>query len=147
MTAGLSLGQQAALVRRWFPGADVRIVNLALGGRALVFETDLRPTPTSDSYRVRFCFKHGERPHVYVLNPAPVESVGGMRTPHLNYDGTLCLYDQAAGEWSESDAIINTVVHWTSRWLFHYEHWLAFHEWRGDGEPAPGTSSAGHTKG
>jgi hypothetical protein len=44
----------------------------------------------------------------------------------------LCLFDPSKHEWSDSDQLILTTIPWTLRWLFHYEHWLAFGDWRGD---------------
>jgi hypothetical protein len=33
-----------------------------------------------------------------------------------------------------------TVVPWTSLWLFYFEDWLASNEWKGGGEHPPATS-------
>lgn len=74
----------------------------------------------------------GERPLVWVQDPKPERFLGGRPTPHLNQDGTLCLFDQEGNEWTPGDAISDTTVLWTMRWLFHYEHWVAFGDWRGD---------------
>ncbi len=132
----LTLEQQAGLLTRWNPKARPWY-EINGGQRQLWFELTLQPTPTNARYRVRFGYAIGTRPHVYVLEPEPVKEAHGRPTPHLNGDGTLCLFDPTKHQWSGSDALIYTIVQWTNRWLFHYEHWLTFGEWRGDQEPAP----------
>jgi hypothetical protein len=130
----LSLEQQARLLRRWFPKVRPRFETID-GQRQLWFALSLQPTPTNAVYRVRFGYALRCRPHVYVIDPEPVREAHGQSTPHLNGDGTLCLYDPTKQQWTGMDPLVYTTVQWTSRWLFHYEHWLAFGEWRGDHEP------------
>lgn len=135
MARPLGVQEQAALLKRWFPRLKTTIERI--GGHDLLhFELVLQPTSVSAAYRVGFLYALGHRPCVVVLDPAPVTEAHGTRTPHLNGDGTLCLYDPAKAQWSEADALVNTIVPWTCRWLFHYEHWLVFKEWRGDDAPA-----------
>jgi hypothetical protein len=134
MDKELSLERQASLLTRWFPNASLRRGCID-GQRHLWFELTLQPTPTNAAYRVQFMYALRCRPLVYVVDPPPVRLAHGQRTPHLNPDGTLCLYDPAKRQWSGSDPLIYTIVQWASRWLYHYEHWLTFGEWRGDHEP------------
>lgn len=131
MPEALSLDAQERLLRYRFPRADVWYA-APNGRRHLCFRLRLRPTPTSDTYTVMFAYAVGGRPLVWVEDPKPVTEAHGQPTPHLNGDGTLCLYDGTKGEWSASDILVYTTVPWTQRWLYHYEHWLAFGEWRGD---------------
>lgn len=131
MATPLTLEQQATLVTRWDRKIKPWYATIK-GRRWLCFECFLRPTPTSDTYKVMVCYTYGVRPRVFVESPEPVKEAHGQRTPHLNADGTLCLYDEGNKQWTEFDRLIDTTVQWTSRWLFHYEHWLAFGEWRGD---------------
>jgi hypothetical protein len=135
LAASLTLAQQESLLVRW----DKRIkpwYDLSVGYRWLCFRYSLQPTPTCGVYEVLFAYCLGVRPHVYVKSPEPVREAHGQRTPHLNNDGTLCLYDPAKAQWTGADPLIYTVVPWTTRWLFHYENWLAFGEWRGDHDPS-----------
>ena len=146
MAAGLTLEQQVALLRRWFPKAAPWSKTIA-GAAVLHFRLRLRPTPTSETYTVLFVYALGIRPLVYVEDPEPVTEAHGQPTPHLNGDGTLCLYDPTKREWTAADPLVYTTVQWTVRWLYHYEHWLTFGEWRGDHDepeiPAPHLSDAG----
>lgn len=132
----LTLEQQATLVRRWNKSIEpwFRVID---GRRWMCFECSICPTPTSETYQVLVCYSVGERPHVFVTSPKPVQEAHGQATPHLNFDGTLCLYDPAKQQWTSSDPLAYTILPWTSRWLFHYEHWLLFGEWRGDHDLGP----------
>ena len=134
MPAPLSLEQQAGLLTRWFPKAKPGFETID-GQKQLWFELSLQPTLTSAVYQVRVGYALRCRPHVYVIDPAPVKEAHGKPTPHLNGDGTLCLFDPTKQQWAGADPIIYTTVQWANRWLFHYEHWLAFGEWRGDHDP------------
>ncbi len=132
----LTLHQQASLLKLRFPKAKPRFEKFGKN-ELLEFDLSLQPTPTSAAYRVRFLYAVGARPLVVVMNPQPVREAHGMPTPHLNADWTLCLYDPNNDEWSSSDPLVYTIVQWTMRWLFHYEHWLTFGEWKGDQPPPP----------
>lgn len=134
MGTTLTLEQQASLITRW--DRKIKPWYLVIEGRRwLCVECFLKPTPTSDTYEVRIRYTPGVRPYVFVTSPEPVKEAHGQQTPHLNDDGTLCLYDPTKGQWTGADPLIYTTVQWTSRWLFHYEHWLTFGEWHGDHDP------------
>ncbi|MCB9841669.1 MAG: hypothetical protein H6812_00255 [Phycisphaeraceae bacterium] len=141
MGTPLTLEQQASLVTRWDKKIKpwYRVID---GRRWLCFDCFLQPTPSSDTYEVRVRYTFGVRPYVFVVSPQPVKEAHSQPTPHLNADGTLCLYDPAKEQWTAADPLIYTTVQWTSRWLFHYEHWLTFGEWRGDHDPVLSPKSA-----
>jgi hypothetical protein len=42
-----------------------------------------------------------------------------------------------AGEWNSSRFISETIVPWTSLWLFYFEEWLLSDEWKGGGVHPP----------
>jgi hypothetical protein len=129
--APLSLDQQQRLILARFPKTKPWSRTIR-GISYLCFELRLRPTETSASYSVLFAYGLGRRPLVWVIDPEPVTEAHGVRTPHLNSDGTLCLFDPDKGEWDGTQVLAYTMVPWTLRWLFHYEHWLVFGDWRGD---------------
>lgn len=136
MTARLSLQRQARLIREHFPNAKIEFEKVR-SWRVLNAVFAVQPTPTNRWYRVRIRYVHGVRPLVYVEVPGVVRQAHGRDTPHLNKDGTLCLYDHAGSEWSEDHSLVHTIVQWTKRWLFFYEYWLAFGDWLGDLDETP----------
>lgn len=135
----LSLEEQRRFLLLRFPKTRTwtRIVR---GRRHLCFDLSMRPTAVSACYRVMFAYARDQRPSVWVLEPELVLEAHGEYTPHLYQDGSLCLYDAAAGEWLPHLRLVDTIVPWALRWLFHYEHWLVFGEWLGNAsrDEAPG---------
>jgi len=112
---------------------DARVEHREVGGRQFViFTLRLQPAPASCRYTARMAYSSGSRPLVWIIEPEIVTSIDGAPTPHLNGDRTLCLFDPSTGEWDHSQPFCRTIVPWTMRWLFHYEHWLGFREWLGD---------------
>lgn len=129
----LSLADQKLAVRGRYPDSAIWV--RTVGDREyLCFELELRPSATAARYRALFAYAEGERPLVWVHAPVPLRAVAGRPTPHLNRDGTLCLFDSTGKEWTPADSLADTIVPWTIRWLFHYEHWVGFGEWLGDKE-------------
>lgn len=92
----------------------------------------LTPSPLSRSYRVRLGYKLSGTPCMKLLDPK-LERLNGKRPPHLYPDDSLCLYLPGTGEWNNGFLLTNTIIPWTSEWLFHYEVWLATGEWCGGG--------------
>lgn len=96
----------------------------------------LQPTPISRIYTVQISWDGTERrPKVEVLHPVltPPE---GRCLQHVFSDGQLCLH--FPDEWSPRMPISETVIPWTSEWLFFHELWLATGKWLGGGhDPAP----------
>ncbi len=132
----LSVMDQARLLRARLPSARVRV---PLEGRRRVLRATLRVRPAAwcGEYRVHIAYAYGDRPHVWVQEPRPVKLAHGEVTPHLNEDGTLCLYDPDGGEWGPDRSIADTTVPWTSLWLLYYEDWLITRDWKGGGAPMP----------
>lgn len=131
MRQHLSLDQQARVLRTRFPKTPTWRRHIG-GHEWLCFTLQLRPCMVCAEYEVLFAYTPTARPHVWVLDPEPVKEAHGRETPHLNYDGTLCLFDPEQGEWSPADAFAHTIVPWSCRWLYHYENWLVSGVWRGD---------------
>lgn len=135
MPATLSLAQQERLIRMRYPKAKTSYHWLQ-GEKVLWTDLTLQAAPVYDRYRVMIGYMlDGPQPAVYVVAPKPVKDAHGIRTPHLNRDGTLCLYDPTKEQWADSDALAYTTIPWTLRWLFHYENWLSSSVWLGDTNP------------
>ncbi len=132
----LSVIDQARLLRARFP-SDKVWTKRSGHSRTLAAVLRLRPEPWCDSYTVRINYAYGIRPYVYVIDPEPVKMAHGEVTPHLNEDGTLCLYNPEGDEWGPDQSIADTTVPWTSLWLFYYQDWLITGDWKGGGPPMP----------
>lgn len=130
MTA-LSLEQQRRLMLHVAP--RTRISYFGRGkAKTLWMELAVRPTAASATYRILVKYTLGRAPLVWVTEPLLVMEAHGRLTPHLYSNGSLCLFDPAKAEWTDASVIAYTILPWTLRWLFHYEHWLVFGDWRGD---------------
>jgi hypothetical protein len=138
---GRSLALQQLRLLKLFPDARSRIQR-----SELTFETEITPTPTSDTYRIRLTYKLGDKPRVVVLSPE-LGPIDGCPLPHT-YDGKrLCLYWR--GEWNRDEFLLDTVVPWASEWLANYETWAFTGKWLGGGthpeqwdRPTPAPSAA-----
>lgn len=132
----LSVVEQARLLRARFP--DDRVWTRRDGKhRVLLAELSLQPAAWCGAYRIRLGYAFGVRPYVFVIDPEPVKLAHGEVTPHLNEDGTLCLYDPDGDEWGPDRSIADTTVPWTSLWILYYEDWLITRDWKGKGAPMP----------
>lgn len=96
----------------------------------------LKPSPISNTYNLRLCYKQGEYPDVYVESPKPLELADGCSLLEHVYSTEkqhLCLFIRGAQEWNSSMLISNTVIPWASEWLLHYELWVLTGVWNGGG--------------
>ena len=98
----------------------------------LKWMTELQPSSLSDTYEVELLYSLEVSPKVFVRHPK-LESRELSRPPHTYKDGSLCLYLPRAGEWRRHMYLTDTIVPWTSEWLFHYEIWLGTGGWCGGG--------------
>ena len=94
----------------------------------------LKPTENSQSYKLRI----STRVDSTIVNIFPVEpfigrEINGKKVPHMYSDGSLCLYYPDYDEWKYSDSWAETLIPWTSLWLYYYEIWLMTGEWLGGG--------------
>jgi hypothetical protein len=131
----LSVTQQAVCLQRRFP--DERPPAVKAGG--LIWTVTLQPTPMSVHYQVAIQYRHRRRPKVKVVAPA-LESRQGESLPHVYPGDELCLYykDEFTGT---EDFIADTIVPWTSEWLYFYECWVTSGVWLGAEAPhGPGVA-------
>ncbi|MCF1464455.1 hypothetical protein FS827_24515 [Agrobacterium vitis] len=94
------------------------------------------PTPLSRIYDARLEFEVNRSPRVFLDNPDLLMLSGGKDLPHV-YDQKptrLCLYLPRTYEWQPWMSLDQTIIPWTSLWLFYFEDWLIDGEWRGGGE-------------
>ena len=100
----------------------------------LTWRYGVRPTTLSREYVVQIAYQRGEVPKVQVLSPNLTKLAGGRDLPHVYRDPLrLCLYLPGSGEWAGHMRIDQTLVPWTSTWLFYFEEWLGSDDWKGGG--------------
>nr|HPI87014.1 hypothetical protein [Bacteroidales bacterium] len=92
-------------------------------------------SPLSDSYNIKIVYDIDNHPDIYVIKRKLKLFSGATSLPHV-YDTAkqhLCVYYRTAKEWNKSMPIVDSIVPWTSEWLYHYEFWLATGTWHGKG--------------
>jgi hypothetical protein len=100
----------------------------------MIWEGEITPTLISKTYRIRINYKCGKKPVIRVISEI-LNRLENERLPHVYSDSRqeLCLYYPKNNEWNSSMYISQTILLWTSEWLFFYEHWLITNEWLGGG--------------
>lgn len=126
-TRKISVEQQAFAIKRYFPDSQYKLHK----GR-LTWEGSVSPSYLSESYKVQIRYKLVSPPKVFILNPA-LDVLPKKDLPHVWDDGSLCLYYWKGNEWKPDMYIADTILPWTSEWLYHYEIWLVTGEWLGGG--------------
>lgn len=95
----------------------------------------VQPTPLSREYKVRLEYTLGSTPDVFVEHPDLQMLAANREIPHVYRKPLrLCLYLPWSDQWTPSKRIIQTIIPWTYTWLYYFEYWLAFGEWRGGGQ-------------
>lgn len=130
----LGLDRQLGLLKLRDPAGHGEI----RGGK-LVWRWEAQPTPVSRRYFLRLEQARGLSPRVFVEQPSLSRLADSRPIPHLysQHPAQLCLYLPDSGEWSGTMALANTLVPWSSFWLYYFEEWLASDEWRGGGVHPP----------
>lgn len=117
----LSVPQQTFKILQRFPSFQYLKKGKWLG--------TLQPSPSSPIYTVKIIYDW-YRPKVFILNPR----IDG-NAPHLYPDGSLCLYYPSDNSYDDSLFIAETIIPWTSEWLYFYEKWLEDEIWWGPEAP------------
>ena len=96
---------------------------------------ECKPTPCSIAYKIRIEFAEGYIPRVQVVHPKPLPKPPGVKVyEHINHPQNLqylCLH--LPNEWKGHMLIADTLVPWTSEWLYSYEVWVETGTWTGEG--------------
>jgi hypothetical protein len=108
----------------------------------LVWIYDASPSTLSRTYGVRIEMDQDLSPDIFVEAPDLHALAEGRPLPHVYQQdpARLCLYLPGTPEWRPWMRLDQTVVPWTSLWLFYFEEWLASNEWKGGGEHPSATS-------
>lgn len=100
---------------------------------SLTFVGILQPTSLSEKYEIEIGYKFNQPPRVLVLQPELRPRRENETIPHTYEENRLCLYLPWGGEWTPQKFIADTIVPWTSLWLYYYEFSHATGEWLGGG--------------
>ncbi len=92
----------------------------------------LQPTNESRTYTVKIVYNKYRSPDVYVLNPKLLD-----RCPHIYpIKKSLCLYYPKDNSYNYVDSMIaDTIIPWTTEWLYFYEGWINEGIWWGEEAP------------
>lgn len=94
----------------------------------------LQPTEESLIYKLKISAQIDSTiVNIFPIEPHIGREVNGQAIPHMYPDGSLCLYYPDYKEWKYSDLWADTLIPWTSLWLYYYELWLQTGEWLGGG--------------
>lgn len=121
--------EQMVSIKRKFANFDV-----SLGVNSLCATGELQPTSRSNIYTVRINYHFKKSPEIYILKPQLVKNFKGDSIPHVYPNNRLCLFQPKYKEFKYVDFISDTIIPWTSLWLYYYEIWHATGDWLGGGE-------------
>lgn len=94
----------------------------------------LKPTTTSVTYTIKVYAKQNSTTvNIFVVEPKVDFLENGKKVPHLYSNGSLCLFYPPNNEFNYKDLWSETLIPWTSLWLFYYEVWKETGEWLGGG--------------
>lgn len=97
----------------------------------------LQPTSRSEIYTIEIKF-HILKPikpiQVRVINPILIKNMNDEDIPHMYSQDRLCLFMPKYSEFTRKNYISDTIIPWTSLWLYYYELWHTTGKWLGGGE-------------
>lgn len=101
----------------------------------LLWRFPVTPSPLSRQYAARIEYALGHAPKVFIEAPDLIDLAAGRRLPHVyeQCPPRLCLYLPGTQEWHPGLRLDQTIVPWTSLWLFYFEDWLMTDQWSGGG--------------
>lgn len=95
---------------------------------------ELQPTARSVTYKFELKYGLDGIPRVRILSPALQKNNLNENIPHMYSQKTLCLYRPKYWEFTENCLLSETIIPWTSMWLYYYEMWHVTGKWLGGGE-------------
>lgn len=123
----LSLAEQRVAMLKLYPE-----FNCTWDRNHILWIGEIRPTPISNLYTISISYSLEVPPIVEVINPK-LKSYNNEPIPHMYKQKELCLYYPKKREWTKQDYIGETIIPWTSEWLYFYEVWQVTGEWKGEG--------------
>jgi len=124
-----TISEQVAGIRVKYPGFQITYDHISISAKGRIM-----PTARSENYLVEIQFKLDRFPRIYVRDPLLRRNEKHEKIPHMYGQESLCLFQPKYREFKLSDLIADTIIPWTSLWLYHYENWHITGEWQGGGE-------------
>jgi hypothetical protein len=124
-----TVAQQAAAIRCKYKRFTVSLERSSMKAKGM-----LQPTSRSDQYIVEIRYQLKKLPQIFVLKPELIKNCNDEDIPHIYPGKKLCLYQPKYKEFKFSDLIAETIIPWTSLWLYYYEIWHNTGKWLGGGE-------------
>jgi len=125
----ITIAQQANLIIAKYKDAKIKY----LKGKTMIVECEIQPQPLCKKYKLKIKYNLSERPKVTVVEPKLKKSIE-TKLQHVFAGDELCLFRYKYREWNSTMAIVDTIIPWTSLWLFYHEIWETTGEWFGGGE-------------
>lgn len=125
----LTLGEQFASLKALFPHFTT-----TLHPAWLTTTGKIQPTSRSEFYHFRLKYYLNYTPEITIHYPKLIPNFKGDPVPHVYPGLKLCLYKPGYGEFTPRKYLSQTVIGWTSTWLYFYEVWHITGEWLGGGE-------------
>jgi hypothetical protein len=128
----ISLIVQAGTLKSKFPNSKITRDKENI----IKWEGFLKPTPLSANYKIQIIYQTGKGINVFVKEPFPLNLAENKKSlPHVysTKEQKLCLYYPKGNEWNNGKLYTETIIPWTSEWLFHYEIWIITGVWFGGG--------------
>lgn len=133
-----TIAEQLSAMRIKYPQFETRFTSHS----GLKVTGSLQPTSRSAAYDFVLKFNLTDSPKIKIVSPELKRNEKGKEAEHLYPNGYLCLYQPKYREFTRTDLLTDTIIPWTSLWLYHYEVWHLTGEWLGGGEhPKPKTKS------
>lgn len=126
-----TIAQQASALKFKFPEWNVNFNAISLNANGKI-----KPTSRSETYTVDieyFIIKKKPLIQVKILNPNLKKNEKEEEIPHMYSQESLCLFMPKYNEFKKTDLISDTIIPWTSLWLYYYEVWHTTGKWLGGG--------------
>jgi hypothetical protein len=121
--------QQAARIKIKHP--QFKVITTS---SSMIIIGSLQPTARSLIYDFRVEYYLDRLPVITIADGQLVKNAKGQNIPHMYEQKSLCLFRPKYRQFTMADLIADTIIPWTSLWLYHYENWHITGEWQGGGE-------------
>lgn len=129
-TRNKSIAEQIASMKSKYPQFSTTYTSHT----SMKVKGTLQPTSRSANYGFVLKYSLNDSPKIKITSPTLEKNSKGEDIPHLYPGENLCLYQPKYSEFTGSCFLCNTIIPWTSLWLYYYEVWHLTNEWLGGGE-------------